>query len=95
MLENCMAFGVNEALKRTFPNSKHDDTTDGPPSLLKPFLMGALTGCFSATVLLPSVSAFEAIFSHSFDFLTNHLFLRKLSKQKRKSSLGNMYRRKK
>jgi len=54
VLENCMAFGVNEALKRTFPNSNHDDTTDGPPSLLKPFLMGALTGCFSATVLLPS-----------------------------------------
>ena len=38
ILENCMAFGVNEALKRAFP----DDPTPaaaGPPSLFKPFLM--------------------------------------------------------
>ena len=51
--ENAMAFGVNEALKRAFP----DDPTerrDGPPPLLKPFAMGAITGCCSATVLLPS-----------------------------------------
>jgi solute carrier family 25 ornithine transporter 2/15 len=52
-LENCMAFGVNEALKRAFPD---DPTTklSGRPDLLKPFAMGAITGCCSALVLLPS-----------------------------------------
>jgi solute carrier family 25 ornithine transporter 2/15 len=52
-LENCMAFGVNEALKRAFPD---DPTTklNGRPDLLKPFAMGAITGCCSALVLLPS-----------------------------------------
>jgi hypothetical protein len=36
VLENCMAFGINAALMRAFP----DDTDEsGPPSLLKPFLM--------------------------------------------------------
>lgn len=56
VLENCMAFGVNEALKRAFPDPKDVDSnvSEGPPSLLKPFAMGALTGCCSATVLLPS-----------------------------------------
>ena len=49
--ENAMAFGVNEALKRAFPN---EEQTDGPPSLTKPFAMGAITGCCSALVLLPS-----------------------------------------
>jgi hypothetical protein len=49
-----MAFGVNEALKRTFPDNPDGTEKTGPPSLLKPFLMGAITGCFSATVLLPS-----------------------------------------
>jgi hypothetical protein len=44
-LENAMAFGVNEALKRAFPD-------DG--SILRPFAMGAMTGCCSAVVLLPS-----------------------------------------
>lgn len=55
VLENCMAFGVNEALKRAFPDSTEGKTREeGPPSLWKPFAMGALTGCCSATVLLPS-----------------------------------------
>ena len=55
MLENCMAFGVNAALKRAFPDTNNDgDIKEGPPSLLKPFAMGAITGCCSATVLLPS-----------------------------------------
>jgi solute carrier family 25 (mitochondrial ornithine transporter) member 2/15 len=56
-LENAMAFGVNEALKRAFPNDPNSSTnnnSNGPPSLLKPFAMGALTGCCSALVLLPS-----------------------------------------
>lgn len=50
--ENAMAFGVNAALKRAFPDP--DKEQGGPPSLLRPFLMGALTGCCSALVLLPS-----------------------------------------
>lgn len=50
-----MAFGVNEALKRAFPDKEEDGAPrEGPPSLLKPFAMGAITGCCSATVLLPS-----------------------------------------
>ena len=54
ILENCMAFGINEALKRAFPDDPSDVDPDGPPNLLKPFLMGGITGCCSATVLLPS-----------------------------------------
>lgn len=52
-LENAMAFGVNEGLKRAFPD-ENTNAGDGPPDLGKPFLMGAITGCFSALVLLPS-----------------------------------------
>ncbi|GKY99132.1 hypothetical protein MPSEU_000868700 [Mayamaea pseudoterrestris] len=52
--ENCMAFGVNEALKRAFPNDLDASAASGPPSMAKPFCMGALTGCCSALVLLPS-----------------------------------------
>mmetsp|Transcript_43272 Transcript_43272/g.79170 ORF Transcript_43272/g.79170 Transcript_43272/m.79170 type:complete len:293 (-) Transcript_43272:236-1114(-) len=51
--ENAMAFGVNEALKRTFPDDAKEDPTKRP-DLIKPFLMGAITGVCSATVLLPS-----------------------------------------
>lgn len=51
--ENAMAFGVNEALKRTFPDDAKEDPTKRP-DLVKPFLMGAITGCCSALVLLPS-----------------------------------------
>ena len=51
--ENCMAFGVNEALKRAFPD-EDQALRSGPPNMLKPFCMGALTGCCSALVLLPS-----------------------------------------
>jgi solute carrier family 25 ornithine transporter 2/15 len=55
IIQNCMAFGVNEALKRAFPNTEVCGAPkEGPPSLLKPFAMGAITGCCSATVLLPS-----------------------------------------
>ena len=54
--ENAMAFGVNEALKRTFPddNDGHKNDGDRRPDLLKPFAMGLITGCCSALVLLPS-----------------------------------------
>ena len=54
VLENCMAFGVNEALKRAFPDDPTKVNDGGPPDLLKPFAMGSLTGCCSALVLLPS-----------------------------------------
>ncbi|VEU35939.1 unnamed protein product [Pseudo-nitzschia multistriata] len=54
IMENCMAFGVNEALKRAFPDKNDGAIQEGPPSLWKPFAMGAITGCCSATVLLPS-----------------------------------------
>lgn len=52
VLENAMAFGVNEALKRAFPDPAK--TEHGPPNLTRPFVMGAITGCCSALVLLPS-----------------------------------------
>lgn len=37
-LENAMAFGVNEALKRAFPDDSVKDP-NAPPDLAKPFLM--------------------------------------------------------
>jgi solute carrier family 25 (mitochondrial carnitine/acylcarnitine transporter), member 20/29 len=52
VFENAVAFGVNEALNRAFPNSLHDTTR--PPDLFKPFWTGALTGCCASVVLLPS-----------------------------------------
>jgi hypothetical protein len=52
--ENAMAFGVNEALKRAFPDDPHTKNASGLPDLTKPFAMGFLTGCCSALVLLPS-----------------------------------------
>lgn len=54
--ENVMAFGVNEALKRAFPDdpSSEEQKLNTTPDLGKPFLMGAITGCCSALVLLPS-----------------------------------------
>ena len=39
--ENAMAFGVNEALKRTFPDEAKEDPTKRP-DLVKPFLMVSL-----------------------------------------------------
>lgn len=55
--ENAVAFGMNEALKRSFPDDNMNDNTGlaiGPPSMIKPFVMGAITGLCSAIVLLPS-----------------------------------------
>jgi len=51
--ENAMAFGVNEALKRAFPDPGANDPQKRP-DLLRPFLMGTITGCCSAMVLVPS-----------------------------------------
>ena len=55
-LENAMAFGVNEALKRAFPDPSKGSGADpeARPDLSRPFIMGAITGCCSALVLLPS-----------------------------------------
>jgi Mitochondrial carrier protein len=58
--ENSMAFGVNAALKRAFPDPtiynahERQQQEQQMPSLGRPFIMGALTGCCSAFVLLPS-----------------------------------------
>jgi solute carrier family 25 ornithine transporter 2/15 len=54
MLENGMAFGVNEGLKRAFPDDPAELEENGMPNLIKPFFLGAFTGCCSAMVLLPS-----------------------------------------
>lgn len=59
ILENGMAFGVNEGLKRAFPDVDRGTTNEAAtiterPSLFKPFLIGGFTGCCSALVLLPS-----------------------------------------
>lgn len=51
-MENAMAFGVNEALKRAFPDEERQ--SGRPPSLARPFAMGAITGCCSGLVLIPS-----------------------------------------
>lgn len=55
MAENAVAFVVYEFLKRAFPyQKKEENKLEAPPSLVRPFLMGAITGCFSSSVLLPS-----------------------------------------
>lgn len=46
--ENAMAFGINEALKRSFPDNDNDPENNNfdknkRPDLLKPFLMGSIT----------------------------------------------------
>jgi len=51
--ENAVAFGLNEALKRAFPYDK-DSHSSQLTYMLRPFLMGGITGCCSALVLLPS-----------------------------------------
>jgi hypothetical protein len=53
-MENAMAFGVNESLKRAFPDDPAQLSAGGRPDLVKPFAMGAITGCCSALVLLPT-----------------------------------------
>ena len=51
ILENCMAFGVNEALKRAFPDNNDGSAQTGPPSLVKPFLMVRLEISFFCLLL--------------------------------------------
>jgi hypothetical protein len=52
--ENAMAFGVNEALKRKFPDPNKELDPTSRPDLVRPFFMGLFTGMTSAVVLLPS-----------------------------------------
>ena len=47
ILENAMAFGVNEALKRTFPDDAKEDPTKRP-DLIKPFMMVSHKFCGSS-----------------------------------------------
>jgi hypothetical protein len=51
--KDAMTLGVNEALKRACPDDPLSNA-NGRPDLWKPFLMGGLTGCCLAVVLLPS-----------------------------------------
>lgn len=80
--ENAMAFGVNEALKRAFPDDAFGDTSQntGRPDLFKPFLMGTLTGCCSAMVLLPSeivkAKTQVVVGSHSSDQIVKEMIKR-------------------
>jgi solute carrier family 25 (mitochondrial ornithine transporter) member 2/15 len=61
--ENCIAFGLNEALKRTFPLPQHhhqdstyqsSNATPPPPDFVRPFIFGTFTGVCSSFALLPS-----------------------------------------
>ena len=80
--ENAMAFGVNEALKRAFPddNQLHSTAEGGRPNMFKPFLMGMLTGCCSAIVLLPSeivkAKTQVVVGSHSSDQIVKEMMKR-------------------
>lgn len=55
MGESVVAFGINAALVRTFPDQpSNDPSQDSKPNLLKPFLLGPVTGCSAALVLCPA-----------------------------------------
>lgn len=55
MNENVVAFGINEALKRTFPDEPNTVVEEEEqPNLIKPFLLGPITGCSAAMVLAPA-----------------------------------------
>uniref|UniRef100_A0A7S2IAM9 Mitochondrial carrier protein n=2 Tax=Helicotheca tamesis TaxID=374047 RepID=A0A7S2IAM9_9STRA len=84
--ENAMAFGVNEALKRAFPDpNKGQLDHNGEqhrPDLLRPFLMGAITGCCSALVLLPSeVVKAKTQVAVGTEVSSNDIFKRMVKKQ--------------
>lgn len=90
VLENAVAFGVNEALKRAFPDpqkSHNNNNSDKRPDLLRPFLMGAITGCCSALVLLPSevVKAKTQVLVGSEGASSNDVFRKMMRKQGIKS----------
>ena len=58
--ENAMAFGVNEALKRTFPDEAQGDPTKRP-DLVKPFLM---VGAAGEWVVIAWLGNCNVAFSH-------------------------------
>jgi len=53
IMENAAAFGVNEQLKRVFPQSAQD-LDGGAQGLFQPFMLGALTGSLVSFALCPS-----------------------------------------
>lgn len=79
-LENAMAFGVNEALKRAFPDPNKADPNQRP-DLSRPFLMGAITGCCSALVLLPSEIVKAKTQVQVGDHSSNEIFRKMMKKQ--------------
>lgn len=79
-LENAMAFGVNEALKRAFPDPNKADPNQRP-DLSRPFLMGAITGCCSALVLLPSEVVKAKTQVQVGDHSSNEIFRKMMKKQ--------------
>ena len=79
-LENAMAFGVNEALKRAFPDPSKADPNQRP-DLSRPFLMGAITGCCSALVLLPSEVVKAKTQVQVGDHSSNEIFRKMMKKQ--------------
>ena len=79
-LENAMAFGVNEALKRAFPDPNKADPNQRP-DLSRPFLMGAITGCCSALVLLPSEVVKAKTQVQVSDHSSNEIFRKMMKKQ--------------
>lgn len=84
--ENAMAFGVNEALKRAFPDPGAEDPHKRP-DLLRPFIMGTITGCCSALVLLPSeiIKAKTQVMVGSQGTSSTEVFKRMIKKQGVKS----------
>jgi len=81
-LENAMAFGVNEALKRAFPDpNKGSADPNERPDLSRPFLMGAITGCCSALVLLPSEVVKAKTQVQVGDHSSNEIFRKMMKKQ--------------
>eukprot|EP00560_Eucampia_antarctica_P001557 CAMPEP_0197833212 /NCGR_PEP_ID=MMETSP1437-20131217/18204_1 /TAXON_ID=49252 ORGANISM="Eucampia antarctica, Strain CCMP1452" /NCGR_SAMPLE_ID=MMETSP1437 /ASSEMBLY_ACC=CAM_ASM_001096 /LENGTH=264 /DNA_ID=CAMNT_0043437129 /DNA_START=151 /DNA_END=942 /DNA_ORIENTATION=+ len=87
--ENAVAFSVNEALKRAFPDPNKNSSlnNDGRPDLLRPFFMGAITGCCSALVLLPSeiIKAKTQVLVGSEGASSNEVFRRMMQRQGIKS----------
>ena len=79
-LENAMAFGANEALKRAFPDPNKADPNQRP-DLSRPFLMGAITGCCSALVLLPSEVVKAKTQVQVGDHSSNEIFRKMMKKQ--------------
>ena len=86
--ENAVAFGVNEGLKRAFPDPAKKD--DGPPDVLRPFMMGSITGCCSALVLIPSEVIKAKTQVEVGNISSNEIFKRMMKSQGVRSMLCGM-----